>query len=260
MSNKYDGIGIHLNSNKDTSQLEDISDIVNETLVLNLTTLDMENAEHSLLLGGDVNYVKNGVPTVLLFYITLLREHRIVSAKSPDILDSLSLICNGVDYDKKMEGTLYLQFVYDTSSHSITFLKLTLTNPTTLSNPSDATAHIHTIYADWTIRHVMKEIYTSIDSVCSDLFNNNKILNDCLTYMGSFTTRDVEDIAYVSRATDESTDDYYEEGMCKICLNNRKDTVLIPCGHYVCCKDCAYLQTKCPVCVQPVSSMYKVFE
>ena len=44
-------------------------------------------------------------------------------------------------------------------------------------------------------------------------------------------------------------DDDDEEGTCKVCLFEPKDTLLMPCGHFCVCKDCANaLKEKSPLC------------
>ncbi len=49
-----------------------------------------------------------------------------------------------------------------------------------------------------------------------------------------------------------------ESSECPVCLEAKKDTALVPCGH-VCCKTCAPSQKKCPLCRKVVSSTMKVF-
>lgn len=49
-----------------------------------------------------------------------------------------------------------------------------------------------------------------------------------------------------------------ENDECPVCLEAKKDTALVPCGH-VCCKTCAPSQKKCPLCRKVVSSTMKVF-
>lgn len=47
--------------------------------------------------------------------------------------------------------------------------------------------------------------------------------------------------------------------MCKTCIDNLADVVLLPCGHNVCCGQCAVAFTECPVCQKTVIGRMKVF-
>lgn len=38
------------------------------------------------------------------------------------------------------------------------------------------------------------------------------------------------------------------EDPCKLCCDKAMDCVLVPCGHQMCCSDCAAQLSKCPVC------------
>ena len=42
---------------------------------------------------------------------------------------------------------------------------------------------------------------------------------------------------------------------CLICLDNPKDSVFNPCGHYVSCNNCAIKLKKCPMCRVEVISI-----
>ncbi|XP_045195698.2 baculoviral IAP repeat-containing protein 3-like [Mercenaria mercenaria] len=50
-----------------------------------------------------------------------------------------------------------------------------------------------------------------------------------------------------------------ENQLCKICLDSRADVIFLPCGHRVCCPQCAPALTKCPVCRQTVNGQIKAF-
>ena len=57
---------------------------------------------------------------------------------------------------------------------------------------------------------------------------------------------------------------------CSICLGKRKDSLFIPCGHYVACKECATtivpnntagdVRPTCPTCKEPVTNIHKVVD
>tara|TARA_B100000073_G_C23716311_1_gene566074 strand:- start:1118 stop:1558 length:441 start_codon:yes stop_codon:yes gene_type:complete len=39
-----------------------------------------------------------------------------------------------------------------------------------------------------------------------------------------------------------------ENEKCLICLENKKDCIFYPCGHYYCCDPCSKLINICPIC------------
>jgi len=51
---------------------------------------------------------------------------------------------------------------------------------------------------------------------------------------------------------------------CCVCMDNRKDAVLTPCGHKAMCVQCAEMlkarERRCPVCRQGISAVVRVFE
>ncbi|ELP87739.1 inhibitor of apoptosis 1, diap1, putative [Entamoeba invadens IP1] len=48
--------------------------------------------------------------------------------------------------------------------------------------------------------------------------------------------------------------------VCRICLENQKNTVFIPCGHICSCSECASKLDKCPICRAPITSIVKTFD
>lgn len=44
---------------------------------------------------------------------------------------------------------------------------------------------------------------------------------------------------------------------CKICLSNEVGVVFTPCGHLLCCVDCASRLTTCPLCRHHIAGMEK---
>ena len=48
-------------------------------------------------------------------------------------------------------------------------------------------------------------------------------------------------------------------GDCVVCLVNRADHVLLPCGHVCVCEGCAYLLNTCPICRQNISERKHVY-
>jgi len=50
-----------------------------------------------------------------------------------------------------------------------------------------------------------------------------------------------------------------EERLCKICLDNEKEVIFIPCGHFAACASCGTSFSKCPVCRSNITSIVKTF-
>ncbi|OWF53504.1 E3 ubiquitin-protein ligase MYLIP-like [Mizuhopecten yessoensis] len=47
--------------------------------------------------------------------------------------------------------------------------------------------------------------------------------------------------------------------VCKVCMDNDISTVLCPCGHMVCCNDCASQLAECPLCRTSITTAQPVF-
>lgn len=45
---------------------------------------------------------------------------------------------------------------------------------------------------------------------------------------------------------------------CKVCLDKAVSVVFLPCGHLVCCKDCALQIRKCPICRKFVAGTVRI--
>ena len=54
-------------------------------------------------------------------------------------------------------------------------------------------------------------------------------------------------------------DNIHQAFLCKICMDAKIDTVLIPCGHWVCCSDCGSNIDKCPLCRNNITLQQKVY-
>lgn len=46
---------------------------------------------------------------------------------------------------------------------------------------------------------------------------------------------------------------------CKVCMDAEVNTVLLPCGHLVCCTDCSTLIGACPICRVLIKGTVKTF-
>ncbi|XP_033755927.1 E3 ubiquitin-protein ligase MYLIP-B-like [Pecten maximus] len=47
--------------------------------------------------------------------------------------------------------------------------------------------------------------------------------------------------------------------VCKVCMDNGISTVLCPCGHMVCCNDCASQLAECPLCRTSIQTVQPVY-
>jgi ankyrin repeat protein len=52
-----------------------------------------------------------------------------------------------------------------------------------------------------------------------------------------------------------------EAQLCIVCLDTRKDTLLVPCGHKCVCQACAArIEGSCPICRMPVTAKVRVYD
>ncbi len=47
--------------------------------------------------------------------------------------------------------------------------------------------------------------------------------------------------------------------LCQVCLEREMGTVFCPCGHMICCEQCAQECVKCPICRAEVAYVQRVF-
>lgn len=52
----------------------------------------------------------------------------------------------------------------------------------------------------------------------------------------------------------QKEEEIINESLCIICVENKRNTLLIPCKHVVLCADCSKLVDKCPICKEIVES------
>ena len=57
----------------------------------------------------------------------------------------------------------------------------------------------------------------------------------------------------------QKLDNIQQAFLCKICMDGKIDTVLIPCGHWVCCSTCGSNINKCPLCRTGITLQQKVY-
>lgn len=65
-------------------------------------------------------------------------------------------------------------------------------------------------------------------------------------YVGN--SLDVEEITKKIQSLQEANNILRERKLCKLCLDRDIDTVFLPCGHLVSCKECAPKISKCAIC------------
>ncbi|KAI8544691.1 hypothetical protein RHMOL_Rhmol08G0315300 [Rhododendron molle] len=63
----------------------------------------------------------------------------------------------------------------------------------------------------------------------------------------------------------EGTEEIPDGELCVICLNRRRRSAFVPCGHLVCCQRCALsverdLAPKCPVCRQSIRTSVRIYD
>lgn len=47
--------------------------------------------------------------------------------------------------------------------------------------------------------------------------------------------------------------------LCRLCCDHEIDTILLPCGHVVCCRGCSELLNKCCVCRKTISTRVRAY-
>lgn len=50
-----------------------------------------------------------------------------------------------------------------------------------------------------------------------------------------------------------------ETTLCKVCVDKRADVIFLPCGHMICCPQCAPAMTKCPICRKTINGQVKAY-
>jgi hypothetical protein len=50
-----------------------------------------------------------------------------------------------------------------------------------------------------------------------------------------------------------------DSGLCRICLDRPRRVLLLPCGHFHFCAECATALRECPICRRAVESSQTVF-
>ncbi|XP_047468549.1 putative inhibitor of apoptosis [Penaeus chinensis] len=62
----------------------------------------------------------------------------------------------------------------------------------------------------------------------------------------------------LSRIEQEDKHDHTDEKrLCKVCMTDEVDVVILPCDHMVCCAKCLLTQSKCPICRGTIEKVVK---
>ena len=90
-----------------------------------------------------------------------------------------------------------------------------------------------------------------------------EMLNEVCTFWFLVTCRsNVVDVAGANRCVEtvclgcalptasmlEENEKLKEERTCKVCMDAEVNTVFLPCGHFICCAECAKNVQRCPIC------------
>lgn len=74
--------------------------------------------------------------------------------------------------------------------------------------------------------------------------------------------KQVEKLAKEKETLEEQMQQKSDEGLCSVCIDKKKTSVLIPCGHCTCCYECAATIQKsngtCPVCRSRIEKIVKL--
>ncbi|XP_064600153.1 baculoviral IAP repeat-containing protein 7-like [Liolophura sinensis] len=79
------------------------------------------------------------------------------------------------------------------------------------------------------------------------------------TSLGSDVTGANSDIVEEAHSLLEENRMLREEMTCKICMDRESSVVFLPCGHLVCCTECAPALTNCPICRATIKGSVRTF-
>lgn len=55
----------------------------------------------------------------------------------------------------------------------------------------------------------------------------------------------------------ETVDD--DSNLCKVCFENKVDSVILECGHSISCFSCGRSLRICPICRRPITRVIRIF-
>jgi len=229
----------------------DYKQSIEKTLDKCISVLDLQCIEYCLILGADINNMNCGVPALLRIYVMILQEP-VGSKILADLPNYFNILVRDAKYDMIIPKNVYFSFIYNNTKSSITSVYLSYGEVHQNKFISDSISIYSFLIKKTNVRNIMKSMYNILDTNFPELFEKNPelsaIINQLNLYGGVFM------LSEESSSEEDITD------LCKICITSEKDTIMIPCGHYIICGDCASIAIKCPLCRTPVQHTYKVFE
>ena len=217
-----------------------------------VSTLDFQCMEYCLLLGANINNMNYGLPIILRIYVKLLQE--LPGSKIlKNFSDYFHVLTRDIKYDILIPKDIHFSFIYNKSASTITSVYMSYYDVCTPKIISKNIA-IHSFFIQkTTVRNVMNSMHTILSDNCPDMFEKNPDLSLIIKQLSIYSYGSVQlgELLY-------EDDDISH--LCKICITNIKDTILIPCGHYIACSECIDVHTKCPLCRTLINSSHKVFE
>ena len=91
---------------------------------------------------------------------------------------------------------------------------------------------------------LVEELLSRLEIVESKLRKQNKQLKDQKEKLEEQT---------------EKLEEQRESALCRICLDRERNTVILPCGHATCCKECAKPLQNCPICRKEIDKVLEIF-
>lgn len=78
-------------------------------------------------------------------------------------------------------------------------------------------------------------------------------------------TQEIQNEVRMQSSNDEESGDVPDGQLCVICLMRQRRCAFVPCGHLVCCPQCAISveldsSPKCPVCRQSIRSSIRIYD
>lgn len=216
-----------------------------------ISVLDLQCIEYCLVLGADINNTNYGVPALLRMYTMILQEP-IGSKILTDLPNYFDIIVQHAKYDMIIPKNMHFSFIYNNKTSHITSVYLSYSEVHSNKFISDNISIYSFLIKKSNVRNIMKSIYDILNNNFPEIFENNMELSIIINRLNLYG-----DIVMLP---DDSPIEEDMSDLCKICMTCQKDTIMIPCGHYITCGECADIANKCPLCRTPIQHIYKVFE
>ena len=101
-----------------------------------------------------------------------------------------------------------------------------------------------------------KEIQHLKDTQIEPLEVKNKNLEEEIQNLNEALVKPLE---VKNKGLEKEIQHLKEAQVCKICIDKKINTVLLPCGHLVSCNECAYSLNKCPMCRKLINSKSRIY-